>query len=138
MSSIRDVLAAQIPRKQEEMKKLKKDYGHLSLGEVTVDQAIGGGRDVKCMYYETSLLDAQEVCTTANLLFLTNKIIINPYRTSNRAFASEDTAFLNFSRSLLLLRAQLVKASRFQRLSFGCSLHLSFQLWSRQDQLLLN
>ena len=42
------------------MKKLKKDYGHLSLGEVTVDQCIGGGRDVKCMYYETSLLDAQE------------------------------------------------------------------------------
>ena len=34
---------------------------HLSLGEVTVDQAIGGARDVQCMYYETSLLDAQEV-----------------------------------------------------------------------------
>jgi citrate synthase len=32
----------------------------MSLGEVTVDQCIGGGRDVKCMYYETSLLDAQE------------------------------------------------------------------------------
>lgn len=61
MASLKEVLAAQIPKKQEEMKKLKKDYGHLSLGEVTVDQAIGGGRDVKCMYYETSLLDAQEV-----------------------------------------------------------------------------
>lgn len=42
------------------MKALKKEYGHRSLGEVTVDQCIGGGRDVKCMYYETSLLDAQE------------------------------------------------------------------------------
>lgn len=42
------------------MKALKKDYGHRSLGEVTVDQCIGGSRDVKCMYYETSLLDAQE------------------------------------------------------------------------------
>ena len=61
MASLKDVLAAQIPKKQEELKKLKKDYGNLSLGEVTVDQAIGGGRDVKCMYYETSLLDAQEV-----------------------------------------------------------------------------
>ena len=50
----------QIPLKQEQLKKLKKDYGDLSLGEVTVDQCIGGGRDVKCMYYETSLLDAQE------------------------------------------------------------------------------
>lgn len=42
------------------MKALKKEYGHRSLGEVTVDQCIGGSRDVKCMYYETSLLDAQE------------------------------------------------------------------------------
>lgn len=58
--SISDVLREQIPAKQDAMKKLKKDYGHRSLGEVTVDQCIGGGRDVKCMYYETSLLDAQE------------------------------------------------------------------------------
>jgi len=59
-SGLKEILKAQIPAKQEAMKKLKKDYGHLSLGEVTVDQCIGGGRDVKCMYYETSLLDAQE------------------------------------------------------------------------------
>lgn len=50
----------QIPIKQEAMKKLKAEYGNMSLGDVTVDQCIGGGRDVKCMYYETSLLDAQE------------------------------------------------------------------------------
>lgn len=42
------------------MKKLKAEYGHRSLGEVTVDQCIGGSRDVKCMYYETSLLDSEE------------------------------------------------------------------------------
>jgi citrate synthase len=42
------------------LKQLKKDYGDMSLGNVTVEQCIGGGRDVKCMYYETSLLDAQE------------------------------------------------------------------------------
>jgi citrate synthase len=57
---LKDVLRDQIPAKQEAMKALKKDYGHRSLGEVTVDQCIGGSRDVKCMYYETSLLDAQE------------------------------------------------------------------------------
>lgn len=57
---MKDVLRDQIPVKQEAMKALKKDYGHRSLGEVTVDQCIGGSRDVKCMYYETSLLDAQE------------------------------------------------------------------------------
>jgi citrate synthase len=54
------VLRDQIPAKQEAMKKLKAEYGHRSLGEVTVDQCIGGSRDVKCMYYETSLLDSME------------------------------------------------------------------------------
>jgi citrate synthase len=39
---------------------MKKKYGHVSLGEVTVDQAIGGARGVKCMLWETSLLDADE------------------------------------------------------------------------------
>lgn len=57
---MKEVLASQIPGKQAALKKLKEDYGHCSLGEVTVDQCIGGGRDVKCMYYETSLLDANE------------------------------------------------------------------------------
>jgi len=58
--SLKETLKAQIPAKQEALKALKKEYGNKSLGEVTVDQCIGGGRDVKCMYYETSLLDAQE------------------------------------------------------------------------------
>jgi len=58
--SLKDILRDQIPGKQEALKKLKAEYGNKSLGEVTVDQCIGGGRDVKCMYYETSLLDAQE------------------------------------------------------------------------------
>ena len=57
---MKEILKDQIPLKQEAMKKLKAEYGHRSLGEVTVDQCIGGGRDVKCMYYETSLLDANE------------------------------------------------------------------------------
>jgi citrate synthase len=54
------VLKAQVPVKQGEMKELKAKYGDKSLGTVTVDQCIGGGRDVKCMFYETSLLDANE------------------------------------------------------------------------------
>jgi len=58
--SLKQILQDQIPAKQEALKKMKKEYGHRSLGEVTVDQCIGGGRDVKCMYYETSLLDPQE------------------------------------------------------------------------------
>lgn len=58
--TLKETLRDQIPAKQAAMKKLKETYGNRSLGEVTVDQAIGGGRDVKCMYYETSLLDANE------------------------------------------------------------------------------
>jgi len=58
--SLKEILKDQIPAKQEALKQLKKEYGHRSLGEVTVEQCIGGGRDVKCMYYETSLLDAHE------------------------------------------------------------------------------
>ena len=31
-----------------------------SIGEVTIDQCIGGARGVKCMLWETSNLDAEE------------------------------------------------------------------------------
>lgn len=60
-ASLKEVLAKQVPIKQAEMKDLKAKHGHESLGEVTVDQCIGGSRDVKSMLYETSLLDANEV-----------------------------------------------------------------------------
>lgn len=67
-TSLKEVLKAQIPAKQAALKQLKEKYGNLSLGEVTVEQCIGGGRDVKCMYYETSLLDAHEVCGLVSVL----------------------------------------------------------------------
>ena len=59
-SSLRDVLEAQLPEKREAWKSLKADYGDKSLGEVTVTQALGGARGVKCMVWETSLLDSEE------------------------------------------------------------------------------
>jgi citrate synthase len=49
-----------VPREQERWACIKKAHGSKSLGEVTVDQAIGGARGVKCMIWETSLLDAEE------------------------------------------------------------------------------
>ena len=58
--SLKEVLREQIPAKQAALKQLKDTYGKRSLGDVTVEQCIGGGRDVMSMYYETSLLDAQE------------------------------------------------------------------------------
>ena len=59
-SSLKEVLEAQIPQKQADLKALKEAHGAKVLGEVTVDQCIGGGRGVRCMLWETSLLDAAE------------------------------------------------------------------------------
>lgn len=58
--SLKEILKAQIPGKQAEIKELKTKYGNKILGEVTVEQCIGGGRDVKSLFYETSLLDSEE------------------------------------------------------------------------------
>ena len=58
--TLKEVLSAQVPVKQAAMKELKAKYGNMSLGEVTVDQCVGGARGVKCMLWETSLLDSLE------------------------------------------------------------------------------
>jgi citrate synthase len=49
-----------IPQEQKRWQAIKKTHGSKGLGEVTVEQAIGGARGVKCMIWETSLLDAEE------------------------------------------------------------------------------
>jgi citrate synthase len=59
-ATLKETLTAQIPQKQAELKALKAEHGSKVLGEVTVDQCIGGGRGVRCMLWETSLLDAAE------------------------------------------------------------------------------
>jgi len=53
-------LAEITPKQQAKFKMLKEKYGDKSLGQVTVDQALGGARDVSCLVWEPSLLDAQE------------------------------------------------------------------------------
>ncbi|KAG0587297.1 hypothetical protein KC19_2G154700 [Ceratodon purpureus] len=53
-------LAELIPKEQERLKKIKKDYGKISLGDTTVDMCIGGMRGIKGMLWECSLLDADE------------------------------------------------------------------------------
>mmetsp|Transcript_20697 Transcript_20697/g.31646 ORF Transcript_20697/g.31646 Transcript_20697/m.31646 type:complete len:460 (+) Transcript_20697:583-1962(+) len=60
LTSLKEVLTAQVPEKQADLKALKQEFGSKVLGEVTVDQCIGGARGVKCMLWETSLLDASE------------------------------------------------------------------------------
>lgn len=51
---------AQVPEKQKKLLELKKTHGKKVIGEVTIDQCIGGARGVKCMLWETSNLDANE------------------------------------------------------------------------------
>jgi citrate synthase len=59
-SSLVDRLAALVPEKIAEKKEILDKYGERDLGKVTVSQAYGGARDVKCMIWDTSLLDAEE------------------------------------------------------------------------------
>ena len=59
-TSIVDAVSKIVPGKQEAARDLLKEHGDKSLGVVTVDQAFGGARGVKCMIWETSLLDAEE------------------------------------------------------------------------------
>ena len=57
---LKEVLAAQIPEKQAEIKAFRKEYGGAKVGEVSVDMMYGGMRGIKGMVWETSVLDADE------------------------------------------------------------------------------
>jgi len=58
--TLKETLFAQVPKKQEKLLALKKEHGSKVIGEVTIDQCIGGARGVKCMLWETSNLDPEE------------------------------------------------------------------------------
>ncbi len=58
--SLKEKLAQKIPQLREEIKTLVKDHGEKVLSEATVRQAYGGMRGIKCMVWETSLLDPIE------------------------------------------------------------------------------
>ena len=50
-----------IPQKLQEFKQVKEVYGTKKIGEITVEQAMGGMRGMQGLFYETSKLDAQKV-----------------------------------------------------------------------------
>jgi len=60
VTTLQETLAAQVPEKQKSLLALKKEHGDHVIGEVTIDQCIGGARSVKCMLWETSNLDPEE------------------------------------------------------------------------------
>eukprot|EP00002_Diphylleia_rotans_P006777 TRINITY_DN1616_c0_g1_i1.p1 TRINITY_DN1616_c0_g1~~TRINITY_DN1616_c0_g1_i1.p1 ORF type:complete len:493 (-),score=102.02 TRINITY_DN1616_c0_g1_i1:390-1868(-) len=57
---IRDVFAKMVPQLREHTAMMKKTYGAMPLGTVTVDMAYGGMRGIKGLVSETSLLDENE------------------------------------------------------------------------------
>lgn len=60
MTSISEALESIVGEKQKKLSLLKKDHGSKVIGEVTIDQVIGGARGVKCMLWEGSNLDPEE------------------------------------------------------------------------------
>jgi citrate synthase len=60
MTSLKEKLSDLIPAKREEVRGIIKEFGDRVISEVSVSQAYGGMRGVKCMVTETSALDPQE------------------------------------------------------------------------------
>ncbi len=60
MPSLKDVLASKIPPMQKEVTQILKEHGELKISDVTISQAYGGMRGIKCMVTETSALDPNE------------------------------------------------------------------------------
>ncbi|EAU88446.1 citrate synthase [Coprinopsis cinerea okayama7 len=58
--SLRDTLKDIIPAKQEQLKKLKTEHGQTVVGDVKVENIIGGMRGLKAMLWDASVLDPIE------------------------------------------------------------------------------
>jgi len=57
---LKELLTKKITEMQGEVKTILKEHGEKVLSQATVGQAYGGMRDIKCMVWETSLLDPME------------------------------------------------------------------------------
>ncbi|HAG15910.1 MAG TPA: type I citrate synthase [Bacteroidales bacterium] len=60
MSTLKTKLAQKIAEHRPRTTRLLKEFGDVKVGEVTIEQAIGGVRDVKCLVTDISYLDPQE------------------------------------------------------------------------------
>eukprot|EP00124_Ichthyophonus_hoferi_P002877 Ihof_evm2s218 gene=Ihof_evmTU2s218 len=49
-----------LPRAVKDIKHFREKYGHISLGNYTIEQVYGGSRGIKTLVTETSLLDPEE------------------------------------------------------------------------------
>jgi citrate synthase len=60
MATIREKLAEKIPQWREDIGKLVKEHGNDVISEVTVQQAYGGMRGVRCLVCDTSYVDPEK------------------------------------------------------------------------------
>ncbi len=60
MSSLRKTLRQKIEEHRPRTTRLLKEYGDVKVGEVTIAQAIGGARGVRCLVTDVSYLDPYE------------------------------------------------------------------------------
>jgi citrate synthase len=58
--SLKETLQEVIPSKQEQLKKLKAEHAQTVVGDVKVENIIGGMRGIKAMLWEASVLDPNE------------------------------------------------------------------------------
>lgn len=59
-TNLKEVLAAKIPEHNAKVRAFRQAHNATKVGEVTLDQVYGGMRSIKCMVWETSVLDADE------------------------------------------------------------------------------
>jgi len=60
MSTLKETLARKIDEHRPRTVRLLKEHGDVKLGDVTIAQAIGGARGVRCLVTDTSYLDPHE------------------------------------------------------------------------------
>ena len=58
--ALKEILSKKIEDSRPHTAKLVKEYGKVVIDQVTIDQAIGGARDVHCLVTDISYLDPQE------------------------------------------------------------------------------
>ena len=58
--ALKDTLKQKIEEHRPRTTRLVKEFGKVKIDEVTIDQCIGGARDIRCMVTDISYLDPQE------------------------------------------------------------------------------
>src|SRR5512133_2577662 len=60
MSTLKETLAQKIAEHRPRTTKLTKEFGKVIIDQVTIDQCIGGARDIRSLVTDISYLDPQE------------------------------------------------------------------------------